>query len=92
TEVRNFIKEAIDSGAEVLTGSVPASPETAKGFYPEPVIVTGVDNSWRVCKEEVFGPVLVALPWEQEEEVIQWANDTVYGLAAYVFTNDLTTA
>lgn len=54
--------------------------------------MTGVDNSWRVCKEEVFGPVLVALPWEKEEEVIQWANDTVYGLAAYVFTNDLTTA
>lgn len=92
TEVRNFIKQAIDSGAEVLTGSVPASPETAKGFYPEPVIVTGVDNTWRVCKEEIFGPVLVALSWENEEEVIKWANDTVYGLAAYVFTNDLTTA
>jgi betaine-aldehyde dehydrogenase len=92
TEVRNFIKEAIDSGAEVLAGAVPEAPDTAKGFYPEPVIVTGVDNSWRVCKEEVFGPVLVAIPWEKEEEVIQWANDTVYGLAAYVFTNDLTTA
>ncbi|RDU97205.1 aldehyde dehydrogenase family protein [Trinickia dinghuensis] len=92
SEVRAFIKEAIDAGAQVLTGSLPPTVEDAKGFFPEPVIFAGVDNSWRVAREEVFGPVLVAIPWSDEEEVIRWANDTVYGLAAYVFTNDLTKA
>ncbi|WP_205962552.1 aldehyde dehydrogenase family protein [Paraburkholderia phosphatilytica] len=92
SEVRAFIKEAIDAGATVLTGSLPPAVEDAKGFFPEPVIFAGVDNGWRVAREEVFGPVLVAIPWTDEDEVIQWANDTVYGLAAYVFTNDITTA
>jgi phenylacetaldehyde dehydrogenase len=92
SEVRAFIKEAIDNGARVLTGSLPPAVEDAKGFFPEPVIFAGVDNGWRVAREEVFGPVLVAIPWSDEDEVIRWANDTVYGLAAYVFTNDLTTA
>ena len=59
---------------------------------PSPVVLAGIDNSWRVCKEEVFGPVLVAIPFETEEEVIRMANDTVYGLAAYVFTQDVTAA
>lgn len=92
TAVRDFIKEAVDAGAEVLTGEVPPALDDAKGFFPGPVIFAGVDNTWRVCKEEVFGPVLVAIPWTDEQEVIQWANDTVYGLAAYVFTNDITKA
>lgn len=92
SEVRAFIKEAIDAGAKVLTGSLPPRVDEAKGFFPEPVIFAGVDNSWRVAREEVFGPVLVAIPWTDEEEVIGWANDTVYGLAAYVFTNDITKA
>ncbi|CAE6753959.1 aldehyde dehydrogenase family protein [Paraburkholderia nemoris] len=92
SEVRAFIDEAINNGAQVLTGSLPPDVSEAKGFFPEPVIFAGVDNSWRVTREEVFGPVLVAIPWSDEEEVIKWANDTVYGLAAYVFTNDLTTA
>ncbi|MFX8860136.1 aldehyde dehydrogenase family protein [Acinetobacter baumannii] len=91
-EVRAFIKEAIEEGAEVLTGTIPDEVDQVKGFFPEPVILTGINNSWRVCKEEVFGPVLVALPWDDEAEVIDWANDTVYGLAAYIFTNNITTA
>ncbi|CAJ0779965.1 Phenylacetaldehyde dehydrogenase [Ralstonia psammae] len=92
SEVRAFIDEAINKGATVLTGALPPKVEDAKGFFPAPVIFSGVDNSWRVTREEVFGPVLVAIPWTDEEEVLNWANDTVYGLAAYVFTNDLTTA
>ncbi|GAB3627582.1 carnitine dehydratase [Pandoraea terrae] len=92
SEVRAFIEEAINNGATVLTGALPPKAEDAKGFFPEPVIFSGVNNSWRVTREEVFGPVLVAIPWTDEDEVLKWANDTVYGLAAYVFTNDLTTA
>lgn len=92
SEVRAFIKEAFDQGAEVLLGDVPPPVEQAAGFMPSPVVLAGIDNNWRVCKEEVFGPVLVAIPFETEEEVIRMANDTVYGLAAYVFTQDVTAA
>jgi acyl-CoA reductase-like NAD-dependent aldehyde dehydrogenase len=90
--VRDFIKEAIDSGAEVLTGELPLPPAQVKGFFPKPMVLKGVDNGWRIVREEVFGPVLVAIPWTSEDEVFAWANDTHYGLAAYIFTNDIATA
>lgn len=92
TAVCGFIKEAIDAGAVVETGSLPSPVGEVKGYFPTPVIFTGVDNNWRIAREEVFGPVLVAIPWTNEEDVLAWANDTHYGLAAYVFTQDLTVA
>ncbi|MGY8662582.1 aldehyde dehydrogenase family protein [Bradyrhizobium sp. UFLA05-109] len=91
-EVCAFIREAVDRGAKVEIGQVPAPANDTDGFMPGPVVLTGVDNGWRVAREEVFGPVLVAIPWTNEDEMIGWANDTHYGLAAYIFTNDITTA
>lgn len=91
-EVCAFIREAVDRGAKIEIGRVPAPANNTDGFMPGPVVLTGVDNSWRVVREEVFGPVLVAIPWTNEDEMIGWANDTHYGLAAYIFTNDITTA
>ncbi|WP_225185786.1 aldehyde dehydrogenase family protein [Bradyrhizobium sp. NBAIM01] len=91
-EVCAFIREAVDRGAKVEIGQVPAPANDTDGFMPGPVVLTGVDNGWRVVREEVFGPVLVAIPWTNEDEMIGWANDTHYGLAAYIFTNDITTA
>lgn len=90
--VCGFIKEAIDAGAKVETGKLPPSVEQAEGYFPTPVIFSGIDNTWRIAKEEVFGPVLVAIPWKNEAEVLTMANDTHYGLAAYVFTNDINAA
>lgn len=92
TEVCGFIKEAIDAGAKVELGELPPDAAKASGFLPKPMVLTGVSNDWRVVREEIFGPVLVALPWKDEDEMLHWANDTHYGLAAYVFTNDLKTA
>ena len=92
TAVCGFIKEAIDAGAKVETGKLPPAAQDAKGFFPTPVIFSGVDNTWRIAREEVFGPVLVAIAWTDEAEVLAMANDTHYGLAAYVFTQDLTAA
>ena len=85
--VCGYVEEALEQGATALTGGLP--PTGRPGYQLNPTILTGVDPSWRVAREEVFGPVLVALPWTDEDAVIEWANDTHYGLAAFVFGHDL---
>ena len=62
------------------------SPEGLDGFYQGPTIFAGVDNSWRIAQEEIFGPVLVAIPWRDRDEVIAMANDSHYGLGAYIWS------
>ena len=59
------------------------------GFYHAPVILTQVANDWRIAREEIFGPVLSVLRWRDEDEVVRMANDSHYGLAAFVFARDL---
>ena len=86
-EIRDYLLEAQAQGAEFLIGAVPA-PSPA-GFTPQPTIITGVDNRWRIAREEVFGPVLVAIPFDSEAEVIEMANDSHYGLAAFLFTREV---
>ncbi|WAJ29407.1 aldehyde dehydrogenase family protein [Antarcticirhabdus aurantiaca] len=90
--VRDFVREAVEAGGEIVTGEVPPELSASDGFFPRPVIFKNLGNDWRVVREEVFGPVLVAIPWDSEDEVIGWANDTHYGLAAYIFTHDVTAA
>ncbi len=62
------------------------------GFYTGPTIFAGVDNGWRIAQEEIFGPVLVAIPWRDRDEVIAMANDSHYGLGAYIWSHNLTDA
>ena len=88
--VCGYVREALEQGATALAGGLPDDGRT--GYQMRPTVLTGVEQSWRVAREEVFGPVLVALPWEDEDEVIAWANDTHYGLAAFVFSHDLDAA
>lgn len=73
----------------VIGGLPPAEGPLSEGFYVEPTIFVGVENQWRMAQEEIFGPVLCVIPWDDEDEVIRMANDTHYGLSAFVWTHDL---
>ncbi len=90
TRVCGYLDEALTQGATAITGGLP--DDGRAGYQLRPTVLTGVEQSWRVAREEVFGPVLVALPWSDEDEVIAWANDTHYGLAAFVFSHKLESA
>lgn len=86
--VEGYIAKGIAEGAKVLIGG-PGRPEgLAKGYYVRPTIFSNVRNDMTIAREEIFGPVLCILPYDSEEQAIQIANDTPYGLAAYVWSKD----
>lgn len=82
--VREHLRAAADDGATILTGGPDAPEGLERGFYVRPTVVTGVAPGSRVAQEEIFGPVLVILPYSGEEEAVRIANGTAYGLAAGV--------
>ena len=90
-KAQELVDDARAHGASILTGGCRSS-KFDKGFYYEPTVLGNVDKSMRILNEEPFAPVMPLLSFGSLEEVIAAANNTPYGLAAYVFTNDLTTA
>ncbi|KAK7110062.1 4-trimethylaminobutyraldehyde dehydrogenase-like [Littorina saxatilis] len=93
--VLNFIEGARTEGAKVLYGGervTPTSPELAGGYYLTPCILTDCTDDMTVVKDEVFGSVMSVLAFDTEEEALRRANDTIFGLAGGIFTNDLSRA
>lgn len=86
--VQAMIKVGIEEGALLLAGGLGRPDGMDKGWYVKPTIFADVTNDMRIAQEEIFGPVLVIIPFEDEVEAIVIANDTPYGLAAFVQTGD----
>jgi aldehyde dehydrogenase (NAD+) len=87
--VQRFIQKGIDEGAKLIAGG-PGRPDgITKGYFVKPTVFTNVENDMTIAREEIFGPVLCIIPYENEEDALRIANDTSYGLSGYVTSGDL---
>ncbi|HVZ50862.1 MAG TPA: aldehyde dehydrogenase [Pseudolabrys sp.] len=88
-EVEGHVKRAREDGGKVLTGGErPQGTDYKDGTYYRPTIIAGLANDSRLCREEVFGPVLAVLPFDGEDDLVRQANDNSYGLACGIYTRD----
>ncbi|WP_322101821.1 aldehyde dehydrogenase family protein [Paraburkholderia sp. J41] len=88
-KVQRLIKAGIDEGATLVTGGLGRPDGLTRGYYAKPTVFGDVRHDMTISREEIFGPVLSILPYRTEAEAIADANDTVYGLAAYVASTDI---
>jgi aldehyde dehydrogenase (NAD+) len=87
--VLSYISAGKDEGATVMMGGEPA-PVKGKGYYISPTVFTDVKPSMKIYREEIFGPCVAIATFKTEEEAVEMANDTTYGLGAALFTRDIT--
>ncbi len=88
-KIQGLIQKGIDEGAELVAGGTGRPDGLDKGYYVKPTVFSNVTNDMTIAREEIFGPVLSILPYDDEDEAIRIANDTPYGLSGYVSSNDL---
>ena len=86
--MQRYVQVALDEGAELIAGGAGKPEGLETGYFAKPTVFTGVTNDMRIAQEEVFGPLLVMIPFDTEEEAVEMANNSPYGLAAYLNSND----
>ncbi|MBW3555417.1 MAG: aldehyde dehydrogenase family protein [Actinobacteria bacterium] len=86
--VRSFIESGMQEGAKLLTGGPEAPEGLDRGYFVRPTVFSEVRNDMTIAQEEIFGPVLSIIPYDDEDEAVRIANDTIYGLAAGVWSGD----
>ena len=93
-KILSYIKLATEEGGKIITGGVTVNPggKNKNGFFIAPTIIEGLPHDCRTNQEEIFGPVVTLIPFDTEEEVLRYANSTQYGLAAMLWTQDLSRA
>jgi aldehyde dehydrogenase (NAD+) len=91
-KVNRLIARGVEEGALVVVGGTGRPDGLKKGYYVRPTIFANVSNQMTIAREEIFGPVLVMIPYETEDEAVRIANDTPYGLSGYVFGRTLADA
>jgi aldehyde dehydrogenase (NAD+) len=89
TKIQGLIQKGVDEGATLVTGG-PGRPDgLSSGYYVKPTVFADVNNQMTIAREEIFGPVLVILPYRDEDQAVEIANDTPYGLSGYVSSGNL---
>jgi aldehyde dehydrogenase (NAD+) len=89
TRVLGYIQKGIDEGAKLLVGGTEAPAGRQRGFWVKPSLFVDVDNAMTIAQEEIFGPVLVVIPYQDEDDAVRIANDSIYGLAGNVMSASL---
>ena len=87
-KIQDLIQKGLDEGAKLVAGGTGRPEGFNKGFYVRPTVFADVNNQMTIAREEIFGPVLSIIPFETEEEALEIANDTPYGLTNYVQTQN----
>ena len=91
-KIQRLIQKGIDEGATLAAGGTGRPEGLSKGYYVKPTVFANVSNDMTIAREEIFGPVLSIIPYDDEDDAVRIANDTPYGLSGYVSSSDLESA